>query len=91
MSAEAIILNAAITVFAFGLLLISFASYRKHKTSRLLALSCVFVILLIKGILLSISLFLPALHSIRAVLFSDYGGFFDLLVLIFLFIVSLKR
>jgi len=83
-----IVISAFITIFSVGLLAVSLASYKKYKNLKLLFVSFVFVVFFIKGILMSISLFgmeIELLSSILSV------GFFDLIVLILLFVATLKR
>jgi hypothetical protein len=54
---ESIVIDACITIFALGLLIVSILSYRKYKNLKLLFVSLVFLVFLIKGILLSLGLF----------------------------------
>ena len=83
-----IIISAFITIFSVGLLLVSLASYKKYKNLKLLFVSLVFLVLLIKGILLSIGLFFEDLTILNNI---TYNGLFDLVVLILLFVATLKR
>ena len=85
---EAIVINAFITVFSIGLLLVSLASYRRSKNTKLLFVSLVFFVFLIKGLLLSFGLVYDDLSSILS---SEYMGLFDLAILILLFIATLRR
>jgi len=71
--------------------LVSLLSYKKFKNPKLLFISIVFIILLIKGVLFSINLFYPEILFIDTLLFSIYSGLFDLTILILLFIATLKR
>ena len=57
MQIEEIILSAFVTIFSVGLLAVSLASYRKYNNLKLLFVSLVFFIFLVKGILLSLGLF----------------------------------
>lgn len=91
MQIEVIAISAGITIFSLGLLIVSLVSYKKYKNSKLLFITLVFFVLLIKGILFSVSLFFPELSMINSLLFSIYGGLFDLTILILLFIATLKR
>lgn len=91
MEIEEIIISSSITIFSLGLLVVSLLSYKKFKNIKLLFISLVFVVLLIKGILFSLTLFFQELSSINDFLFSIYGGLFDLILLILLFIATLKR
>ena len=86
-----IVISAGITIFSLWLLLISLTSYRKFKNPKILFVSLVILVLLVKGILLSLSLFSQEFLWMRSYLFSVYSGLFDLLILIFLFIGALKR
>ena len=56
MEIEAIII-AFITVFSLGMFFVSLASYRKHRSNKLLLISLVFFIFLIKSILYNFTLF----------------------------------
>ena len=91
MQFDGIAISAGITIFSLGLFLVSFVSYRKYKNPKLLFINFVFIVLLIKGILFSVSLFFPELSFINSFLYSIYGGLFDLAVLVLLFIATLKR
>ncbi|MFH1100675.1 MAG: hypothetical protein V1726_01385 [Methanobacteriota archaeon] len=83
-----VILSGFVTVFSLGLLAISLYSYRKSKNMKLLAVSCVFLIFLIKGILLSIGVFFPNSGMPSA---SLWFILFDVVILLLLFIATLKR
>jgi len=91
MQFEGIVISAGITIFSLGLFLVSFVSYRKYKNPKLLFINFVFIVLLIKGILFSVSLFFPEFSFINSFLYSIYGGLFDLAILVLLFIATLKR
>jgi len=83
-----IIISAFITIFSIGLLTVSLASYKKYKNLKLLFVSLVFLVLLIKGILLSLGLFIDEIMIINSM---PYLGLFDLIILVLLFIATLKR
>ena len=83
-----VILAAFITIFSLGLLVVSFSSYLKTKNTKLILIGLVFLILLIRGILFSSGLIDP---SVLQVLAYPQGGIFDLLILLLLFIATLKR
>jgi len=91
MEIHEIIISSSVTIFSLGLLLVSLLSYKKFKNPKLLFISIVFIILLIKGVLFSINLFYPEILFIDTLLFSIYSGLFDLTILILLFIATLKR
>ena len=88
MEIESIIISGFLTIFAFGLLIVSLASYKKYKNSKLVFVSLVFLVFFIKGMLTSIGLFYEQLTIINL---SPYNGLFDLVILILLFIATLKR
>jgi len=83
-----IVISALITIFSIGLLVVSLASYKKYKNLKLLFVSLIFGILLIKGILLSIGLFNEDYLFLNSM---PYSGLFDLGILVLLFIATLKR
>jgi hypothetical protein len=85
---ESIIIYAFITIFSFGLFSVSALSYNKSKNKKLLFISTVFLLFIIKGIILSLSLFLPELNMYITI---PILAVFDLLVLFLLFIATLKK
>jgi hypothetical protein len=88
MELEGSIIYAFITFFAFGLLLVSYFTYKKYKNSKLFFVSLVFFILLVKGFILSYSLFN---ETITDFLSNPYFAMFDLMILVLLFLATLKR
>ena len=88
MEIQNIIISAFITIFSLGLLAVSLASYRKYKNIKLLFVSIVFFVFLIKGLLFSLGLFYENITAFNS---GTYMGLFDLIVLILLFIATLKR
>ena len=88
MEIQSIVISAAITIFALALLIISLLSYWKYKNKKLLLISLVFLFFLIRGALLSLSIFYPDLEAITS---SMYIWIVDLVILILLYIASLKR
>ena len=88
MEIQDIIISAFVTIFSLGLLVVSLASYRKYKNLKLLFVSIVFLVLLLKGILFSIGLFVDDFVILNT---PTYVGLFDLIVLILLFVATLKR
>lgn len=88
MEIQEIIISAFITIFSIGLLAVSLASYRKYKNLKLLFVSIVFLVFLVKGILLSIGLFIDEMAVLNTV---SYNGLFDLIILVLLFLATLKR
>ena len=88
MEIVSIIIDACITIFALGLFIVSALSYRKYKNKKLIFVSLIFLVFLIKGIMLSLSLFNLQMVSINN---NPYIGLFDFLILVLLFIATLKR
>jgi len=88
MEPESIIIYACVTIFALGLLVISLLSYIKSKNAKLIFVSLIFLVFFIKGIMLSLSLFYEQVPSMFS---SPYVGLFDLVILVLLFIATLKR
>jgi hypothetical protein len=71
-----------------GLLAVSLASYRKYKNLKLLFVSLVFLVLLTKGVLMSVGLFTEEFAALNSM---PYTGLLDLIILILLFLATLKR
>ena len=88
MLVEEIVLSACITIFALGLLVVSLLSFKKYKNLKLLFVSIVFLVFLIKGLLLSLSLFYGQFDIVHN---SPYSELFDLIILVVLFAATLKR
>ncbi len=88
MNIESIIISACVTVLAIGLMVVSLISYRKHRSTKLLFTSLVFLLFFIKGILFSINAISGQFTVITS---TQYLGLFDLLILIILFLATLKR
>jgi len=83
-----IIIFACITILSLALLIISIISYWKYKNSKLIFIGLIFFFFFIRGILLSISLFND---QIKEVISSTYIWLFDLMILVVLYLTSLKR
>jgi len=88
LNVESIVLNACITVFSLGMLIVSLISYKKSRNSKLIFVSFAFLIFFIKGMIQSLGLFYIELASMNS---NIYLKLFDLSILIFLFIATLKR
>ena len=91
MAVEQIILSAGVTIFSLGLLLVSLASYWRYRTMKLLVISIVFFVFFMKGVLMSIQVFTTGSSFVDLVLTGSYSGVLDLVVLVLLFLVTLKR
>jgi hypothetical protein len=88
MEIESIILTACITVFSLGMFLVSALSYRKFRNKKLIFVSVAFFVFFLKGVIQSIGLFSAALEFLN----TDVNmKVFDLIILLFLFIATLKR
>jgi hypothetical protein len=83
-----IILHAAITVLSLGMFLVSLMSYRRYKNLKLGFVSLAFLFFFIKGLFQSLGLFYDELTVMHT---SIYLGVFDLIILIFLYIATVKR
>jgi hypothetical protein len=88
MEIENIILNAVITMFSFGMLLVTLLSYRRFKHLKLLFVSIAFLMFFLKGLLQSLSLFFTVFSMMYP---SISQGLFDVVILLFLFFSTLKR
>jgi len=88
MEIQDIIINSFITMFSLGLLIVSLASYRKYKNTKLLFITAVFVLFFIKAIIISLGLFDEEIYSLLS---NSYFRLFDLAILMTLFMASLKR
>lgn len=88
MLVENIILSAGVTVLSLGLLIVSLASYRKYKNMKLLFISLVFVIFVVKGMLLSFNLLAEDLLNLSL---DPRLVVFDVVILLLLYIALLKR
>jgi hypothetical protein len=83
-----ILLSAGITIFSLNLLIVSLLSYRRYRGIKLLFLSVVFLLFFFRGIILSYNVFSGNVGDQNAFL---YLWVLDLIILVFLYITSLKR
>jgi len=88
MEIVSVILSACVTMLALALFIISLGSYRKHGGSKLLTLCSVFFIFFIKGLVMSSAEFLDEFLFLQC---SPYIIVLDLLMLVLLFVSTLKR
>jgi len=88
MEIEYIIIGAAISINSLVLLIISLLSLRKYKNPKLIFVIIAFSFFLIRGILLSLSLFYEPLSMIKS---GYYIWLIDIVILNTLYIASLKR
>ena len=83
-----IFISAAISICSLILFIATFLSYRKFQNKKLVFVMIVFFIFLIKGLLLSISLFYEELWPVIS---SYYVWLVDLIILNLLYLAALKR
>ena len=88
MQIELILLSAGITILSFNLLVVSLLSFKKYLNIKLLLVSIVFLLFFIRGLHLSIRIFYDEIFDINSIVFI---WLFDLIMLIFLYITSIKR
>ena len=88
MELEHVVISAFITIFSLGLLIVSLASYRKHRNQKLLFVSLVFFVLFFKGLVISVDVFGEGVFGFQ---FDPVLGVFDLVVVLLLYIAILKR
>jgi len=81
------IIYGFLTVFSFGLWTISVLTYQKSKNKKILFVNIVFLFFLIKGLLLSLSIFSNELIDFLSI---PLFAVFDLLILFLLFMAVLK-
>jgi hypothetical protein len=88
MDLELILLSAAVTIFSLDLLVVSLLSYGRYRNNKLLFTSVVFFLFFIKGLYLSVNVYYETITD-RTFIF--VLGVADLLILILLYVTSLKR
>ncbi len=88
MDTVSIIISASVTVLAFGLLIVSLVSYLKNRNTKLIFISLVFTLFLVKGIFFSLSVFNG---QFATGILIQYLGVFDLFILASFFLATLKR
>lgn len=77
---------AFITVFSLSLFLVSFASWRRSRQTRILLVSAGFGLFAVKGLMLSFSLFVPTPISVTLLA----TGMADAVILCLLFVASVR-
>lgn len=83
-----IVLSAFTLVFSLGLFLISLLSYWRYHNGKLVLVSLVFLVFLVKGVLMSLSIFS---EDFSGVFTAPFTGLFDVCVLVLLFLATLRR
>jgi len=76
------------TIFSLGLFMISLISYHKSKNKKIFFVSLLLLLFFIKNLLLSFFLFAGQIPNNFTILALE---FFDLLILVFLFIAVLTK
>jgi hypothetical protein len=79
---------SCIIVISFGLLTLSLLVYRKTRNNKMLVISMVFLIFFIKVLLYNISLYFSDIDFYESM---TVVWIFDLIVLLLLYIASIKR
>jgi hypothetical protein len=82
------LIGACITIFSLGLLLISLSGYKRHKNPKLIFVSLVFILFLIKGLLLTLNVFFDDFIPLN---FDPILGIVDIIMLLFLYMATFKR
>ncbi len=85
---ETSLIYGFITIFSLGMFIISLFSYKRSKNFKILFVSLAFFLFFIKGILLSLGLFITEINDIISI---QTLGIFDLLIIVVLFIATLKK
>jgi len=85
---ESAIIYGFLTIFSFGMWVISIFSYQKSRNKKILFVNIVFLLFLLKGVLLSLSIFLTDLQEFLSI---SLFAVFDLLILFLLFVAVLKK
>lgn len=83
-----VIISAAITINALVLFVTSLLSYRKYKNKKLLFVTVAFLFFLIRGILLSMGVFVASLGLTTS---NYYPWVIDIIILNTLYLAALKR
>jgi glucan phosphoethanolaminetransferase (alkaline phosphatase superfamily) len=79
---------AIVTVLAFVLLIISLIAYKRERTGKFLLTALVFLIFLIKGLIMTLSIFTSHFKNDSDILM--YSVFLDVVILLFLFFAGLR-
>jgi hypothetical protein len=87
-SVEGVILYSCITIISLVLFLVSFLSYRKYRKTKVLLISMMLLVFFARGVLLSLGLFYPQVEAFTS---SVYIWAFDIVILVALYVTSLKK
>jgi hypothetical protein len=83
-----IFISAGITILSLGIVILSLMSYKDQRNTKLLFITIAFLVFLIKGVVMSLSLFFTELSSVTT---SIYFAGFDVVILFIFFVSTLKR
>jgi hypothetical protein len=79
---------SCIMVISFGLLLLSLLAYKNNKSLKMLFISFVFLVFFIKVVIYNISLYISDINLFDSMI---NIWIFDLVILVLLYIASMKR
>ena len=82
------IIYGFLTIFSFGMFIVSILSYKRSKNTKILFVTVVFFVFFLKGILLSLSIFFVEINDIITI---QFLGLFDLIMIVLLFMATLKK
>jgi hypothetical protein len=82
------IIYGFLTIFSLGMFIVSILSYKRSKNTKILFVTMVFFVFFLKGILLSLSIFIVEINDIITI---PILGLFDLLMILLLFMATLKK
>ena len=88
MSIIELLIVSIIIVLSFSLFLLSALAYRKNKNIKMLIISSVFLVFFIKVLAYNISLYFTDINIFNSIVSM---WIFDLLVLLLLYVASMKR
>ena len=77
-----------LTIFSLGMFIVSILSYKRSKNTKILFVTVVFFVFFLKGILLSLSIFIIEISDLITI---PFLGLFDLLMILMLFMATLKK
>jgi hypothetical protein len=88
MSVLELLILSIVIVISFGLLVLSLFAYKKNKNLKMLFISFVFLVFFVKVVLYNISLFVQEINIFDSMI---NIWVFDLVILVLLYIASMKR
>jgi len=88
MEMTSLFINACITALSLGMFVLCLVSYRRSQNKKILLITAAFFVFFIKGAVLSYGLFISLFEQGIACI---YLGIFDIVILVLLFLSTLKR